>query len=83
MADGGTCPNCREGVPDGADVCPHCGLNPKQKLFQFALGVVMVGGLAMWWDQSRPWRVTQWGRPMSSTGSELSGEYTTICPFSM
>ncbi|PSP62138.1 hypothetical protein BRC73_00815 [Halobacteriales archaeon QH_7_66_37] len=48
MADGGTCPNCREGVPDGADVCPHCGLNPKQRLFQFALGVVMVGGLAMW-----------------------------------
>jgi hypothetical protein len=48
MSDGGTCPNCREPVPEGADVCPTCGLNPKGRLFQFALVVVMIGGLAMW-----------------------------------
>jgi len=48
MSEGGTCPNCREAVPEGADVCPACGLNPKRKLFQFALFVMMIGGLAMW-----------------------------------
>jgi len=48
MSDEPTCPNCRAEVPEGADVCPDCGLAPKRKLFQFALVVVMVGGLGMW-----------------------------------
>ena len=43
-----TCPNCSADVPEGADVCPECGLNPKWKLFIFALVVVLLGGTAMW-----------------------------------
>lgn len=48
MSEQQTCPNCDAEVPDGADVCPDCGLNPKRKLFVFSLVIVLVGGAAMW-----------------------------------
>jgi len=48
MSDSPTCPNCWSEVPEDADSCPTCGLEPKRKLLQFGLAVVMVGGLGMW-----------------------------------
>ena len=47
MPDEPVCPNCGSEVPDGGDVCPVCGLNPK-RMFQAALVVVMLGSLGMW-----------------------------------
>jgi hypothetical protein len=48
MSDPSRCPNCWSDVPEDADRCPVCGLNPKLKLLQFGLAVVMIGGLGMW-----------------------------------
>lgn len=47
MSEEQTCPNCNADVPAGADICPDCGLNPKRKLFVFALVILLLGGAAM------------------------------------
>jgi hypothetical protein len=50
MSDEDTCPRCRSTVPSGDNTCPECGLDPQRKLFQFGLGLAIVGGGTLWFS---------------------------------
>lgn len=61
-----TCKNCRNGIPDGMKICPHCGKLPPQLFPNFYLYLVLTAVAVASAVCFRPFSVGKFGGQLSS-----------------